>query len=73
MKITLHQNGWVDLGDEKGGVHSLTLEQYEKHARDPEFVAAIPAASHAEVMAARTAQLEAAVNAALDAAAGPKA
>lgn len=55
MKI---ENGWVSFVDERATTHSMTLEQYAKHARDPEFVKARPALEHAEAMAAQ-AQAEA--------------
>jgi hypothetical protein len=82
MKIDL-KHGWVtlsepvvdDLGKPRldqskmpmSTVRTMSLEQYEKYARDPEFVKAIPAQQHAEIMAARNAEVEAAVNAAIDA------
>jgi len=56
MKITLTAAG-VEI-DDKQCSRSLTLEQYERHARDPEFVKAIAPGEHAKVLAARADELE---------------
>lgn len=74
MKIEL-TGGTVTLTEDNGKapadpsyqatVRRMTLDQYAKHARDTAFVQAAGPA-HAGVMAAYTAELEAAVNAAID-------
>jgi hypothetical protein len=53
MKITLTLNGdAVELNDGAGTGRAMPLDQYMKHARDPDFVAAIDPADHAKVLAA---------------------
>lgn len=67
MKTTL-EAGSITLDDGKCS-RTMTLEQYEKHARSPEFVQAMPADKHDEAMAARAVEVAAAVEAEVIAAA----
>lgn len=53
MKIVLTSGDLVTLTDAAGLLertrHTMTLEQYQKHARDPAFVADVPAAAKASI------------------------
>lgn len=50
MKITL-RSGFVEI-DRGESAHTMTLEQYAKHAQDPAFVAAADPQEHRRVMQA---------------------
>lgn len=48
MKIAI-ENGWVVIVNGDGSVQTMTLDQYERHARDADFAKDAPAAERAAV------------------------
>jgi hypothetical protein len=57
MKITLETNGLVTIVSDDGKTtRTLTLEQYERHMRDPEFMKGAAPAELAPVLTALAAR-----------------